>query len=146
MQIFAAVLLLTAMRAGAPPAPGLKACARPGEIIVAGSARDLPLAISRVAATPRPQTAVRSPSGEWSAIEDTLDPSHPTLLVWRGAARKSIRMVATDMLQGRMITGRWIGRDLLCVESSFNPAAIATWLVDVRQVRVIARGSLQQPR
>ncbi len=121
----------------------LDACAKPGERVVVEPL--LPLAIRRLGARPVPAHASASPGGSFAFEVEDLWP-HPRLLVWRGAHQSSLRLTAKPVPGGRPVEGRWLSPDVLCVQASFNPAAWATWLVDVRSERVLAAGSLQSAR
>ena len=67
------------------------------------------------------------------------------MTVWRGPSRGALSLTASTVPHGRPIEAKWLGPDVVCVQSNLNPIATAAWLVDVRQGRVLSAASLQAP-
>ena len=125
----------------------LDACAKGDEIVVEIIARELPLLIatSRTSRTQsKPADGLASPTGAWVIVEASSR-RHPAMIVWRGASLGALTLTATTVPYGRPIEAKWLGPDVVCVQSSLNPIATAAWLVDVRQGRVLSAASLQAP-
>jgi hypothetical protein len=67
------------------------------------------------------------------------------MTVWRGPSLGALTLTANTVPYGRPIEAKWLGPDVVCVQSNLNPIATAAWLVDVRQGRVLSGASLQAP-
>lgn len=130
---------------------GVDQCARSGEVVIAASLRELPLRIEVVDGATLPADALGSPTGAWRYASDlgvaNAKPAlHPSLLVQAREGGPLLRLVALAMPHSRPISPEWLARDLVCLLASYNPAATAAWVVDLRHRKVLAAGSLQTIR
>ena len=146
-------LMLTAQLAAFLPgtqAVSVAQCARRSEVVVPASLAELPLTLEP-GGDQLPPDAQTSPSGAWRFVADfgaapDQPPRHPTLLVQPRGGGPVLRLSATSVPGSRPIFAEWLSRDLVCVLASFNPAATAAWVVDLRRRKVLAAGSLQAVR